>query len=62
MAAWTRRSAGGVNGGAPAAAVAARTYDLDDVGRDGAMMLLRKNPADGSLMVVGVGGVQLHEW
>jgi hypothetical protein len=36
--------AGGVNGGAPAAAVAARTHDLDDVGRDGAMILLTKNP------------------
>jgi hypothetical protein len=26
------------------------------------MMLLTKNPGDGSLMVVGVGGVQLHVW
>lgn len=44
-----------VNGGAPAAAAAARTYDLDDVGRDGAMMLSTKKSGGSSWVGVSRG-------
>lgn len=61
LVAGARRTAGGVKGGAPAAAVAARTNDLDDVGRVGAMLVVSEEARSGFLLgVVGVRWVQLQ--